>query len=102
MVYVLSGFESDTSYASRQPEWVPEEEHDDFQSALDAGQRWVHDRPGGQVEVIELRGADTAAVVRVVTPGGVEVIEPLRRSDTRRRLATVVGFARWRRVSGGR
>jgi hypothetical protein len=47
MVYVLSGFESDTSYESRQPEWVPEEEHDDLQSALDAGQRWVQDRPGG-------------------------------------------------------
>jgi hypothetical protein len=91
MVYVLAGFESDTSYASRRPEWEPEQEHDALQSALSAGQRWLQERPRGQVEVIELLGADTAVVVRVVTPRGVEVIEPPDRPGKRRRLKEWIG-----------
>src|SRR4029453_2683638 len=73
-VYVLAGYETDTAYASRQPAWEPAQEHDDVDAGGAAANRWLQERPLGQVEVIELQSAGTAAVVRVVTSRGVEVI----------------------------
>jgi hypothetical protein len=82
-VYVLAGYDSDAAYASRQPTWEPTEEHDELEAAVVAANRWLQERPLGQVEVVELLSADSAAVVRVVTSRGVEVIDAGKASERR-------------------
>ena len=90
-MYVLAGYERDTAYASRQPTWEPAQEYGELDSAVAAGQRWLQERPLGQVEVIALLSADTAVVVRVVTPQGVEVIDADQTSGTRSGLRAWMG-----------
>jgi hypothetical protein len=82
-VYVLAGYETDTAYASRQPAWEPVQEHHQLDAAVAAANRWLRERPLGQVEIIELLSADSADVVRVVTSRGVEVIDTGKASHRR-------------------
>ncbi|HWM15470.1 MAG TPA: hypothetical protein VNP97_02665 [Microbacterium sp.] len=96
MVFVLAGYESDTAYTSRQPSWEPAQDYEELESAVAAGQRWLRERPLGQVEVIELLTADSAVVVRVVTPLGVEVIEANRTFGIWSRIRAWMGRRRRR------
>ena len=57
-LYVLAGHESDTAYVSWQPAWEPAREYEDLESAVADGQRWLRERPFGQVEVM-LASPDT-------------------------------------------
>ena len=74
MAFVLSGYETVSSYEAREPTWEPDDEFADIDAATAAARTWLAEKAhAAQVEVIEVVSS-SGRVRRVVTATGVEAI----------------------------
>ena len=74
VAFVLSGFESMSSYDDRKPTWEPDDEFEDIEAACSIARTWLGGQSqAAQVEVIEVVG-NSGRVRRIVTVAGVEEV----------------------------
>jgi quinolinate synthase len=73
MEFAVVGYESESTYDERLPDWEPDTVFMNTGSAIAAATDWLATRSAGLVEIIEVEG-DTGEVILLVTDAGIKNI----------------------------